>query len=46
LSGCLAMTVVSRPEDIPAIPNVLPETCVDWDWYSTHNVVDQIDAGS
>ncbi|KAM0694950.1 hypothetical protein Q7P36_005306 [Cladosporium allicinum] len=46
LSGGLAMNVVSRPDDIPQIPNVMPETCVDWDWYSSHNVVDQIDAGS
>lgn len=46
LSGGLAMNVVSRPDDIPPVPNVMPQTCVDWDWYSTHNVVDQIDAGS
>lgn len=46
LSGGLAMNVVSRPDDIPQIPNVMPETCVDWNWYSDHNVVDQIDAGS
>jgi hypothetical protein len=46
LSGGLAMNVMSRPDDIPTIPNVMPETCVDWDWYSSHNVVDQIDAGS
>lgn len=47
LSGGLAMNVVSRPEDIPAIPaDMYSQTCTDWDWYSNHNVVDQIDAGS
>lgn len=41
------MNVMSRPEDILPIPdNTYPETCVDWEWYSDHNVVDQIDAGS
>lgn len=47
LSGGLAMNVVSRPDDIVSIPTgMMEQTCTDWDWYSNHNVVDQIDAGS
>lgn len=46
LSGGLAINVMSRPGDIPTIPDVMPQTCVDWDYYSNHNIVDQIDAGS
>lgn len=46
LSGGLAINILSRPEDIPTIPDVMPQTCVDWEYYSTHNIVDQIDAGS
>lgn len=46
LSGGLAINIVSRPGDIGPVPDVKPQTCTDWDWYSNHNVVDQIDAGS
>lgn len=46
LSGGLAINIVSRPDDIPSIPDVMAQTCVDWDYYSDHNIVDQIDGGS
>lgn len=46
LSGGLALNIMSRPEDIPAIPDIMPQTCLDWDFYTSTQIVDQIDAGS
>ncbi|KAJ9623616.1 hypothetical protein H2203_005878 [Taxawa tesnikishii (nom. ined.)] len=46
LSGGLAINVMTLPEQIPAMPDVISQTCVDWDYYSNHNVVDQIDGGA
>ncbi|KAK4636170.1 oxidoreductase ptaK [Fulvia fulva] len=47
LSGGLAMNFITRPEDIPKIPSEeAQQTCRDWDFYSSNNIVDQIDAGS
>ncbi|KAL1305132.1 hypothetical protein AAFC00_002057 [Neodothiora populina] len=46
LSGGLAINIMSRLDDILPIPDVMPQTCVDWDYYTANNVVDQIDAGS
>lgn len=46
LSGGLAITIVSRPQDIPRIPDIMPQTCDNWDYYTSHNIVDQIDGGS
>lgn len=46
LSGGLSVNIVSRPDEIPTIPGVMPQTCVDWDYYTSNNIVDQIDSGS
>jgi FtsP/CotA-like multicopper oxidase with cupredoxin domain len=47
LSGGLAMNIVTRPEDIPNIPQGMREsTCAAWDAYTAHNTINQIDAGS
>lgn len=41
------MNFITRADEIPSIPEgTHADTCVDWDYYSNHNVVDQIDAGS
>lgn len=45
-SGGMAINIVSQPQDIPQIPDVMPQTCKDWDYYTNNNVVDQIDAGA
>lgn len=41
------MTLMERPEDINQrqIPDVMAQTCRDWDKWSNRNVVDQIDSG-
>jgi FtsP/CotA-like multicopper oxidase with cupredoxin domain len=47
LSGGLAMNIMTRPEDIPKIPQGMREsTCAAWNAYTDRNTVDQIDAGS
>ena len=47
LSSGLAVNLLSRPEDILAIPEGMREaTCDAWEAYSASNVVDQIDSGS
>lgn len=46
LSGGLAITIISQPQDIPSVPDVMPQTCDNWDYYTRHNIVDQIDGGS
>lgn len=47
LSGGQGMNILYKPDDIPTIPDgFVASTCVDWDNYSNHHVVDQIDAGS
>jgi FtsP/CotA-like multicopper oxidase with cupredoxin domain len=47
LSGGLTMNIMTRPEDIPKIPQGMREsTCAAWDAYTDRNTVDQIDAGS
>ncbi len=41
------MTLMERPGDITSrdIPDVMAQTCRDWDAWSNRNVVDQIDSG-
>ncbi|KAF2459428.1 Cupredoxin [Lineolata rhizophorae] len=46
LSGGLSMTVITQPDQINPIPDIMPQTCADWEIYSANNVVDQIDGGS
>merc|ERR1712071_170689 len=42
LSGGQVMNVVYRDEDIVPLPyGWVADSCVNWDWYSAHNVVDQ-----
>lgn len=46
LSAGQVMNILYRPEDMNPIPSgYIAETCVDWDWYSAHNKVQQIDSG-
>jgi hypothetical protein len=47
LSQGLFMTFMERPFDIPnqQIPNIMAETCTDWNAFTNKNVVDQIDSG-
>ncbi len=47
LSQGLFMTFMERPEEITQqqIPQVMKQTCTDWDAYTSKNVVDQIDSG-
>lgn len=47
LSGGQSMNIMYRPDDILTLPEGYTDrTCVDWDYYSSNNVVDQIDAGA
>ena len=47
LSGGLTMNIMTRPEDIPKIPQGMRDiTCAAWNAYTDRNTVDQIDAGS
>lgn len=47
LSGGQSMSILYKPDQIPEIPEgFIDETCVDWDYYSSNNIVDQIDAGA
>ncbi len=41
------MNILERPDDITSmsIPEIVQETCNNWDAYSTRAVVDQIDSG-
>ena len=41
------MTFMERPADINelAIPQIMPQTCDDWQRYTNKNVVEQIDSG-
>jgi FtsP/CotA-like multicopper oxidase with cupredoxin domain len=47
LAQGLYMTLMERPGDITSrdIPDVMAQTCRDWDAWSNRNVVDQIDSG-
>ena len=47
LSQGLFMTFMERPLEITQrqIPQVMAQTCTDWDAYSNTHVVDQIDSG-
>ncbi len=47
LSQGLFMTFMERPLDITQlqIPQVMAQTCKDWDAWSSKNVVDEIDSG-
>ncbi|KAI9673316.1 MAG: hypothetical protein M1829_004082 [Trizodia sp. TS-e1964] len=47
VSGGLYVNIMERPDDIRQmqIPDILRQTCTDWNTYSGKNVVDQIDAG-
>ena len=47
LSQGLFMTFMERPADINElqIPQVMPQTCTDWNAYTSKNVVAQIDSG-
>ncbi|KAI7065400.1 multicopper oxidase [Hortaea werneckii] len=47
LSGGQSINILYRPDDIPTLPEgFTEETCKDWAYYSSQNVVDQIDAGA
>ncbi|KAK4547911.1 hypothetical protein LTR36_010630 [Oleoguttula mirabilis] len=47
LSGGQAINILYKHEDIPALPyGDVAETCVDWEYYTNHTVVDQIDSGA
>ena len=41
------MTFMERPAEINElqIPQVMPQTCTDWNAYTSKNVVEQIDSG-
>ena len=41
------MNILEHPDDITSmsIPDIVQETCNDWNTYSTQGVVDQIDSG-
>ena len=41
------MNIVELPENITSmsIPDVVAETCTNWDVYSNKDIVDQIDSG-
>ena len=41
------MNILERPDDITSlsIPDVVGQTCSEWDAYTSHAVVDQIDSG-
>jgi len=43
----LYMNILERPDDVTSmsIPDVLQQTCDDWNAYSSKAVVDQIDSG-
>ncbi|MCJ1319188.1 hypothetical protein MMC15_004521 [Xylographa vitiligo] len=47
LSLGLYMNIIEQPAQITEmqIPEVVPQTCINWDKYSNTNVVDQIDSG-
>lgn len=47
LSLGLYMNILERPDDITSmsIPDVIQQTCTDWDAYTSQAVVDQIDSG-
>lgn len=47
LSGGQALNIIYKWEDIPTLPSdIVGQTCVDWDYYTSNNVVDQIDSGA
>ena len=41
------MNILERPDDITSssIPDVVAQTCTDWDAYTSQSVVDEIDSG-
>ena len=41
------MNILERPDDVTSmsIPDVMQQTCDDWNKYSAGTVVDQIDSG-
>ena len=41
------MNILERPDDITSlsIPDVVQQTCDNWDGYTARAVVDQIDSG-
>lgn len=43
----LYMNILERPDDISSmeIPDIMAQTCRDWNAYTSGAVVDQIDAG-
>ena len=48
VSGGLYINVLERPDDIQKdmdIPGIMAQTCKDWDAYSAHDIVDEIDSG-
>lgn len=48
VSGGLYINVLERPDDIQkemSIPEIMAQTCIDWDAYSSREVVEQIDSG-
>lgn len=48
VSAGLMVTIMERPEELTQrhqIPAVMSRTCKDWDEWSKHNIVNQIDSG-
>jgi FtsP/CotA-like multicopper oxidase with cupredoxin domain len=47
LSAGFNMNILTQPQKIKdaKIPYIMAQTCLDWDRFSSQNVVDQIDAG-
>lgn len=43
----LYINLLERPNDIPEmrLPQVMAQTCTDWEAFSNTNIVDQIDSG-
>lgn len=43
----LYINILERPDEIPELklPQVMAQTCTDWDAFSSKGAVDQIDSG-
>lgn len=41
------MNILERPQDVTSvdIPDIIPQTCRDWEAYSKRAIVEQIDSG-
>lgn len=48
VSGGLYINILERPDDIRKdmdIPGIMQQTCKDWDAWSQHEIVEEIDSG-